>query len=114
MVNEPIYCYKLNEETYRLEKLVITDYEIVKNKFTDSKRYKIGNYQIYKSKKVYWLEESKLDRFVSGKVFTFNDDDYMAYQVVLDSALERATEHRKRMANAMELYNKVKKAKCEL
>jgi hypothetical protein len=114
MINEPLYCYKFDEKTCKMEKIVVTDYEIVKTNFSSKVRYKICGYQIHKTQKIFWLEDVKLDRYVSGKVFTFVEDDNRAFQIVLDAVLKRVFEHRKCMVNAMELYNKVKKAKCGL
>ena len=81
---EPLYCFKYEEDTGKLIKIVIPEYKIDVNRFTDRKTYLFENPRINKSDRHFTVPEAKLDRYVSSKVYTFNGDKQNAKRIILE------------------------------
>lgn len=80
---KPLYCFKVVDDKFTLEKLEITDY--VKSKFSSySPRwsYSWGAPNIIKGQTGYSISSDKLDRYVNEKVFTFDDDINRVYEII--------------------------------
>lgn len=80
---EPLYCFKYEEDTGNITKIVIPEYGISVNRFTDRKTYHFNKPQ-NKSDRYFQVPEAKLDRYVSGKVYTFNGDTQNAKRIILE------------------------------
>lgn len=84
--DKPLYCFKLeintNDLKYNITKIEIPEYILKINCFTERKCYCFENQFINKSCKHYVVEESKLDRFVSSKVYSFNPDIQNAKEII--------------------------------
>lgn len=86
---QPLFHFKLNEETGEVIKREITNYK------GDIWNYK-NMYWRYRHNGVwYYCYESDLDRFKNGHVYSFNDDIRHARSIILqDVKLRRAKAHR--------------------
>lgn len=86
---EPLYCFKYEEDTGKITKIVIPEYTIDMNRFTDKKTYCFDEPKINKSDRHFTVPEAKLDRYVSGKVYTFNGDTQNAKRIILEDITSR-------------------------
>ena len=86
---EPLYCFKYEEYTGKITKIVIPEYGISVNRFTDRKTYHFNKPKINKSDNLYQVPEAKLDRYVSNKVYTFNGDIQNAKRIILEDITGR-------------------------
>lgn len=86
---EPLYCFKYEEYTGKIIKIVIPEYGISVNRFTDRKTYHFNKPKINKSDSLYQVPEAKLDRYVSGKVYTFNPSLQNAKIIILETLLAK-------------------------
>jgi hypothetical protein len=99
MENKPIYCFKLDNETFELTRIEITDYKIHRLNEYGRFRYKWENPKINKCDRYYYLEPKKMDRFVNYKVFTLNPDAQNALNIIkatLEKQLDEFTSKIKR------------------
>lgn len=81
---KPLYCFKYEEDTGKITKIVISEYTIDANKFTGRKTYCFDEPKINKSDRHFTVPEAKLDRYVSNKVYTFNGDTQNAKRIILE------------------------------
>lgn len=86
---EPLYCFKYEEDTGKITKIVIPEYGTSVNVFTERKTYYFNKPKINKSDSLYQVLEAKLDRYVSGKVYTFNGDTQNAKRIILEDITGR-------------------------
>lgn len=86
---EPLYCFKYEEDTGKITKIVIPEYTIDVNRFTDRKTYCFDEPKINKSDRHFTVPEAKLDRYVSNKVYTFNGDTQNAKIIILETLLAK-------------------------
>lgn len=86
---EPLYCFKYEEDTGRITKIVISEYTIDVNRYTDRRTYCFDEPKINKSDRHFTVPEAKLDRYVSGKVYTFNGDTQNAKRIILEDITGR-------------------------
>ena len=86
---EPLYCFKYEEDTGKITKIVIPEYGTSTNRFTDRKTYYFNKPRINKSDSFYQVPEAKLDRYVSNKVYTFNGDTQNAKRIILEDITGR-------------------------
>lgn len=82
---ETLYCFKYDKENGKLTKIEIPEYGISVNKFTERKTYYFNKPRINKSSGLYQVQEEKIDRFVSDKVFTFNPDVENVKRIILNT-----------------------------
>lgn len=90
VTDKPFYCFKLDPDTYEIEKFTINEYWVYTNIFTKHKTYSFdAPPHITKYDKHYSIRDNKFNRFVSGKVFTFNGDIESAIDIIhLDMVLK--------------------------
>lgn len=69
-----LYCFKYDTETSELTKIEIPEYQVEVNKYTERKNYIFRSQELNKSNSRFNIPERKLDRYISGKVYTFNPD----------------------------------------
>lgn len=87
---EPLYCFKLEEESGKIIRYIIPEWDI-----RNINNYGRFNYifdipeGMLKSKSKYYLENNKLDRFVSNKLITFNPDEEEAFQLIIHTLISR-------------------------
>lgn len=82
---DPLYCFKFDIDNNKIQKITIKDYSVSEKSFSISRcSYKFIN-TVTSSGKYYWLESTKLDRYVSNKVFTFNNSVDYAKQIAIDT-----------------------------
>jgi len=86
---EPLYCFKYEEDTGKITKIVIPEYTIDANRYTDKKTYCFDEPKINKSDRHFTVPEAKLDRYVSNKVYTFNGDTQNAKRIILEDITGR-------------------------
>lgn len=96
---EPLYCYKYNIATQELTEICIEHYKTVTNTFTGRSTYSWTEPKVNKSYTHESVPDTKLDRFVNGKVFTFKHDEDYVLDLILNDIGERLyaaeEEHRK-------------------
>lgn len=105
---DPLYCFKFDIENNKIEKVTIKDYTI--NNYSFRKSYKFKN-TVNKAGKFYLVGDSKLDRYVSGKVFTFNNDVAYVKDIILstlNAQLEKAKKECEKYTNIIEVLKSVK------
>ncbi len=101
--NDPLYCFKLNSNG-TLTKIKIREwimrtwsgYSLRCSISFDNKKYPINNYD-----KWYSFDNTKLERFVSDKVFTFNGNENQIKNLILANLESK-------MIDAKKLYNSYK------
>lgn len=80
----PLYCFKVVDDKFNLEKIVITNYH--KRVFSSISRkyaYSWDSPNIVKGgQKGYCIESNKLDHYANEKVFTFTDDIDAVYRII--------------------------------
>lgn len=67
----PLYCYKYDEETCSVTEICITNYVTKTNSMTGRSVYSWDCPKINPSYSHESVPDTKLDRFVNGKVYTF-------------------------------------------
>ena len=72
-----IYCYKLNRDTFAVERFVVDDYT-----FTD-RPIGGGFYSFYIGTACYHVDEQDFDKFLNGKYVSFEDDAKKVNKVIL-------------------------------
>lgn len=84
-MDKPIYCFKVNPYNGEITKYTITDYR--KRKINDCGRmvYTFRNPKVCDGYAHYAIENSKLDRFVNYKIFTFEDDQTRAERIIANT-----------------------------
>ena len=82
ITGKPLYCFKYNEETGEIVKIEIPEYTLETHYWTGKKTYCFDKPKINKSYNHESIAESKIDRYVSGKVYTFNDDIQMVKSII--------------------------------
>lgn len=108
MENKPIYCFKLDNETFELTRFEITDYKIHKLNEYGRFRYKWENPKINKCDRYYYLEPKKMDRFVNYKVFTFDPDEKNALRIIEETLSSQLDEFKTKTSKTQELLNIIK------
>ena len=86
---KPLYCFKYDEETGKIETIEIPEYRVDVNRYTGRKRYCFQKPKINKSDGHYNIPEAKLDRYVNNKVYTFNSDIQNAKRIILEDITYR-------------------------
>ena len=89
-MNKPLYCFRLWQETGKIQYFEINDYEEHElSQYTHRKAYiftaKLGTKTFYR----YSVRAENIDKFVSDKLFTFNKDVKRAYDMILEDLLKR-------------------------
>ena len=90
---ENLYCFKFDDITGEITKIVIKDYKIKKINNYNRIGYKFYSKEINKSANYYFVENSKLDRFVSNKIYTFKDDIDMVRRTIRKTLEEKTEEY---------------------
>ena len=75
---QPLYCFRLNEETGEITKHKITEYETCKRGYREVYFYRLD------SKQKYEVYKSNLDKLIHGKYHTFDGNDEKAIKRILD------------------------------
>lgn len=103
----PIYCFKLDAETFELTRIEITDYETIK---CNSRRhiYKWEKPKINRCEKRFYLNPEKIDRFVNNKVFTFNPDREHAWYIIESTLETKLVEHKAAVEKISNTLNSVR------
>lgn len=86
---EPLYCFKYEEDTGKIIRIVIPKYKVDTNYYTRRKTYWFDTPKINKSDRYFTVPEAKLDRYVSSKVYTFNGDTQNAKRIILEDITGR-------------------------
>jgi len=86
---EPLYCYKYDMATQELTEICITHYNTKTNTFTGRSTYTWDDPKVNKSYTHESVPDTKLDRFVNGKVFTFTQGEDHALDIILDDISRR-------------------------
>ena len=86
---KPLYCFKYDEETGKIETIEIPEYRVDVNRYTGRKTYCFQKPRINKSDSHYHIPEAKLDRYVNNKVYTFNSDIQNAKRIILEDITYR-------------------------
>lgn len=89
ITGKPLYCFKYDEETGEIIRIEIPEYRTSVNRFTDRKTYYFDKPKINKSDNYYQVPEAKLDRYVSGKVYTFEDSEQYAKSIILETIIRK-------------------------
>ena len=84
-----LYCFKFNPNTFEITKWEITKYQ--KRKVNDCGRvvYTFRNSKISDRTGAYSVENTKLNRFVSNKVFTFNPDEKRVRRIIESTLVDK-------------------------
>lgn len=80
---EPLYCFKLNEQSGEVTCIKISKYErrcLCEYTQTYALKYKERFTGIKRE-----IRESNLDKFLNWKVYTFNSDPFHAYEIIRKS-----------------------------
>lgn len=85
ITGKPLYCFKYNEETGEITKIEILVYTLETHYWTGKKTYCFDKPKINKSYTHEVIAEGKLDRYVSGKVFTFNPNLQYVKRIILET-----------------------------
>ena len=88
-MDKPIYCFKVNPYNGEITKYTIIDYR--KRKINDCGRvvYTFRNPKACDGYAHYAIENSKLDRFVNYKLFTFEDDRARTERIIANTLCEK-------------------------
>lgn len=105
---QTLYCYKVNKQTGEITKIVIDEYTINPHHHRGN-TYIIDNkvYQINKCDKRIFVPQKKLDKYVSGKVFTFSSDDKIAHKIIFNTLNNKITDYQKQIDYAIDEHNKI-------
>ena len=108
MDSEILHCFKLVEANgrYQLEHFEITDWSL--RKLYSGFEYSFKGNLIESSYRNETVKDSKLDRFVNNKVFTFNPEEDHAKMIIeyeLNSKKQKAEEKLKRCSEMLNLWN---------
>lgn len=102
---EPLYCFKFNDITGEITRIEIPEYRRIVNTYSGIVSYRWDNPRINKSDTHFSVDSTKIDRFVSYKVFTFNDDYDYACKVIQETLLKDADMLEKQLSRKYELLN---------
>lgn len=94
-MNEPLYLFKLNEETGEVKKYTITDYEDGRAHWSSNLAFR--SYKISGTR--YYCYDTDLDMFKNGRVYSWDDSIEHARSIM-------ATSIKKRRAKANREYKK--------
>ena len=103
---DSIFCFKFNDITGKVTRIEISEYRIQVNASTGKKTYLFAN-TITQEGSNYRVSEDKFDRFVSNKVFSFDDSYSHAYKIMkddLEEAIGRLEREYKRKQSLLALY----------
>lgn len=80
----PLYCFKVIDDKFNLEKIVITDYhKRIFSSISGKFAYSWDSPNIVKGgQKGYCIDSTKLDHYANEKVFTFTDDIDAVYKII--------------------------------
>lgn len=92
---KPLYCFKFNDITGEVTKVVIPEYKEIAINNYGKIGYKFISNEINKGSVHYLIENGKLDRFVSNKIFTFHDDSRKACEIMAKTLKEKSDEYRR-------------------
>lgn len=91
---EPLYCFKLNEESGLITKCTIPEYEKVQvSKWTGRTEYRFKTSIWAGTKTQYICREENIDYFVNGKLYTFNPDRKRATALIRSYINQRCDKH---------------------
>ena len=82
-MNKPLYCYSFNEETCKIVKTEITDYE--EGIWSNRQKY----YRYKKCGNTYYSYGSDLDRLKHWKLYTFTLTDDEAREIIIEEIYSR-------------------------
>ena len=104
-----LYCYRLNEETGKLECYTIEEYKIYDlGPFTDRKEIRFdARLTGLKTKSIYYLKLENIDRFVRGCVFTYEENYAKVYELIKLSLLEQIESTISKLKKLQNLYAKL-------
>lgn len=106
---EKLYCFKFDDITGEITRVVISDYSIKKINNYNRYGYKFCSKEINKSLSHYFVENSKLDRFASNKVFTFHDDIVRVKEIIRNTLKEKSDNYYRMYARnnyLLEIFDK--------
>lgn len=91
---KPLYCYKYNSETQTITEICIEHYTVRVNEHTGCHTYGWNSPKVNKSYTHESVTDYKLDRYVNGKVYTFEHDLHYAASIIHESMVTRLNEAR--------------------
>ena len=111
-MNKVLYCYKVDELTGLITQYEIKDYEFNKSAY-GNKNHDTWSFRGIISKDCnyrYCIERFKLDRYVSQKVFTFNQSAQYAYDIIKSAIKEKISKAQYEQQKYNELLGKIEVA----
>lgn len=99
----PLYCFKFDDITGEVEQVEITEYAVGYT-YSGKKVFYFESNDIVKNQKRYTVEEKKFDRFVNGKIYTFNGDRKAAIDLMLKTMKDKTKYHGREMRRWNKLY----------
>lgn len=82
---QPLYCWKLSDNG-DISKFIIKKYKLYgsQDSFTRNQEYRFV-FDFGSGSVVTYVKPGNIDKFVSGKVYSFIDDDKRAFDIISDS-----------------------------
>lgn len=103
--NENLYLYKLKEDGVLYKYIINSYYKVITNTYA-KKLYYI--FQIEGQSTIYTIEDNNIDRFVSSRILSFNDNIEDAYDIVMADLVVKRDDYYKKYCEAQHKINKVK------
>ena len=100
---KPLYCFKFDDITGEVTQIQIPKYA-VGYAYVRKKVYHFECSEIVKNQKQFTVEEKKFDRFVNGKIYTFNGDRKAAIDLMLKTMKDKKKYHDREMRRWNKLY----------
>ena len=116
MEKQILYCYRVDEDTGKLDCYIVDDYKIYSlGAFTDCKNIRFDARLVgLKTKTTYYLKAENIDHYVRGCVFTYEQDYDKAYALVKHTVSEQIDLTKKKLKKLQCLYDKLSKGGNEL
>ena len=108
---KPIYCFKVNQETGTITKTVITEY-------TERSYYRTVGYQYVKNsekgiKTRYDFKKDSMDKYLNGKLYSFNPDENAAYRRIVDTLFAKEKDAQHKLNRYQDIRNRIINARIE-
>lgn len=110
-----LYCFKFDDDTGEIQRIVIDDYAIRKVNNFGKVVYSFRVNELSNGTRVSVVND-KLDRFVSHKIYTFTDDMDRARKIINDTLKKNIAEYQQYLSRQVYMLNKLNvktEAECE-
>ena len=108
-MNKSLYCFKVDEQTGLIELFTFTEYKIIEvSSYTHRKEIRFDSRLVgTKNKSLCCFRYENLDKFVNGRVLSFDSNYNKAFRIIEESLRQKITHLEKELIKTKNIYNKV-------